>query len=68
MFHFLIILFYHVFSLFSNYCLYFLIPAVTIQIFYPTAELVIPTGIPLTEAKSEIETQLVKLEAKISKY
>ena len=38
------------------------------QIFYPTAELVIPTGIPLTEAKSKIETQLVKLEAKISKY
>ena len=38
------------------------------QIFYPTAELVIPTGIPLTEAKSKIETQLVKLEPKISKY
>ena len=43
--------------------LYFLIPAVNTQIFNPTAQLVIPTGIPTTEVKAEIETQPAKVEA-----
>ena len=34
----------------------------------PTAELIIPMGILAKEAKSEIETQPVIAEAKISKY
>ena len=49
-----------------NLC--FLIPAVIKQIFNPTAELVIPTGIPTREAKAEFQSQSVKVEAKISKY
>ena len=32
--------------------LYFLIPAVIAQIFIPTAELVIPTGIAINEANA----------------
>ena len=47
--------------------LYFLIPEVNAQIFLPTAELVIPTGIATNGANGEIETQAVTLEAKISK-
>ena len=39
--------------------LYFLILAVIAQIFYPTAELAIPIGIPANEAKAEIETHPV---------
>ena len=39
--------------------LYFLILAVIAQIFYPTAELAIPIGIPTNEAKAEIETDPV---------
>ena len=35
--------------------LYFLIPAVTAQIFNPIAELVIPVRIPIQEAKAEIK-------------
>ena len=47
--------------------LYFLIPAVITQIFDPTAELVMPTGIPTKEAKAEIEIHPVAAETKISK-
>ena len=46
---------------------YFLIPAVTPQIFVPTAELVIPTGTQTNEANAEIETQQIIVETKISK-
>ena len=45
--------------------LYFLIPAVIAQIFNPTAELVIPIG--TKEAKAEMETHPVIVEAKIRK-
>ena len=45
--------------------LYFLIPAVITQIFNPTAELVIPAGIPITEAKEETETKPVNVETEI---
>ena len=47
--------------------LYFLIPAVITQIFNPTTKLVIPKGTSNKEAKGEIETQPLKVEAKISK-
>ena len=47
--------------------LYFLIPAVIAQIFIPTAELVILTGIATNKANAEIETQPVTVEGKISK-
>ena len=47
--------------------LYFLILAVTAQIFLPTVELVIPTGSQTNEANAEIETQPVTFETKISK-
>ena len=36
--------------------LYFLIVTVTSQIFNPTTELKMPTGITITDAKAEIET------------
>ena len=42
--------------------LYFLIPAVIAQIFNPTAELVMYTGIPTKEGKAEIETHPVTAE------
>ena len=38
--------------------LYFLIPAVNAQIFNPTAELVMPTGMPTNETNAEIETKM----------
>ena len=44
--------------------LYFLIPAVIAQIFYPIAELVIPIGIPAKEAKAEMKTHPVIVEDK----
>ena len=47
--------------------LYFLIPAVIPQIFNPTKELFIPTGIPTKEAKAEIKIHPVTAEAKIRK-
>ena len=47
--------------------LYFLITPLIAKIFIPTAELAIPTGIPTKEAKSEMETHPVTVEAKISK-
>ena len=45
--------------------LYFLIPAVIAQIFNPIAELVIPIGIPIKEAREEIEIHPIIAEAKI---
>ena len=48
--------------------LYFFIPAVIAQFFIPTAELVIPAGTQTNKANTEIETQLVIVEAKISKF
>ena len=53
--------------LFLNIDLYFLIPAVFAQIFNFVAELVIPIGLPIKEAKAEIETHSVTTEAKIRK-
>ena len=47
--------------------LYFLIPAVIAQIFNLIAELVIPIGIPIKEAKAENEIHPVIVEAKIRK-
>ena len=47
--------------------LYFLIPAAIAQIFNPIAELVIPIGIPIKEAKAESEIHPVIVEAKIRK-
>ena len=38
------------------------------QIFNPTAELGIPTGIPTKEAKAEMETHSVTVETKTGKY
>ena len=45
----------------------FLIPEVIAQISNPIAELVIPTGIPTKEAKAEMETHPVIVEAKNKK-
>ena len=45
--------------------LYFLIPALIAQIFNPIAELVIPIGIPIKEAREEIEIHPIIAEAKI---
>ena len=60
--------FFHEFFLFFLIIgLHFLIPSVITQIFNPTVKLVIPTGIAMTEAKAKIETQLVNIEAKMSK-
>ena len=47
--------------------LYFLIPADIAQIFNLIAELVIPIGIPIKEAKAENEIHPVIVEAKIRK-
>ena len=47
--------------------LYFLIPAVIAQIFYPIAELEIPIEIPSKEENTEIEIHPVIVEAKIRK-
>ena len=41
---------------------YFLIPAVTVQIFNPNAELVIPVGKASKEVKAEMEIHPVTLE------
>ena len=40
----------------------------TAQIFIPTAELAIPTGISIYETNEEIEIQLLTAEMKIRKY
>ena len=46
--------------------LYFLIPVVITQTFNPTAQFAIPTEIPTKEANTEIETQSIKVEDKLS--
>ena len=48
--------------------LYFLVPAVIAQVFNSVKELVIPTGIPIKEAKAEIEMHPAIIEAKMRKY
>ena len=53
------------FSLISD--LYFLIPAVITQIFTAGKELAIPREIQTQQAKVEMETNAVTVEAKISK-
>ena len=45
----------------------FLIATVITQIFNPTADLVIPIGIPTKEAKAEMETHLVIADPTIRK-
>ena len=55
------------FFFFLSIDLYFLIPAVIAQIFNPILELVIPIGIPINEAKAEMETHPLIVEAKINK-
>ena len=47
--------------------LYFLVLAVIVKIFDPTAELVTPIGMLSKEAKSEIETVPVISETKVRK-
>ena len=60
-----------IFSCFSFFFLiidlYFLTPTVIAQIFNPIKELVIPIGIPTKEAKAEMETHPVIVQAKIRK-
>ena len=53
--------------LFLIITLYFLIPAVIVHIFIPTAELAIPTGTQTNEANAENQTQLVYVGTKLSK-
>ena len=53
------------FLFFFTIDLYFLIPAITAQMFNPTAELIIPTGISTNEGNAEIETQPVTVKARI---
>ena len=50
--------------------LQFLVPAGTAQIFNPTAELVVPLGIPTNKAKAEMETHPVmcKLQQTSGQY
>ena len=47
---------------------YFLLSAITVQIFNPIARLVISIGIPTNKAKAEMETHLVTAEIKIKKW
>ena len=60
------------FSLFFNYWLILLIPAVITQviteILKPSTELAMSIGIPTKEAKDEIKTQPVTAEIKITKF
>ena len=61
-------LFYQVFFFFFLIInVYVLIPAITVQIFNPIAELVIPIGTPTKETKEEIETHPLIVEPKIRK-
>ena len=55
------------FLLFLFIDLHFLITGATAKNFNPFPELVIPIGIPIKEAKSEIEIHSVIVEAKIRK-
>ena len=61
-------LFYHVSFFFVLIDWYLLIPAVTADVFNPTAKLVISMGIPAKEAKTEMETHPVIGETTISKW
>ena len=45
----------------------FLIPTVIAQIYNPVAELIIPIGTPIKEAKAEIKIHSVIVETKIRK-
>ena len=64
----LTILFCHAsFSFFLIIDLCYLIPAVIVQILNPITELVISIRIPIKEAKAEIKTHPVIVEAKIRK-
>ena len=45
-----------------------MIRAIIAQIFIPNEELVMPTVISTNEANTEIKTQLVIVEARISKF
>ena len=47
--------------------LYFLILAMTAQVFISTAELAIPTGTPTNEANTKIKTHPVTAETKTRK-
>ena len=51
---------------FLTFDLYFLISAIIMQIFIVTVELEISTEIPTKEAKVEMETHPVTVEAKIN--
>ena len=55
------------FLFFLTIDIYFLISAVITQIFIAAAELARLTGIPIEEAKAEIETHPIIAEAKICK-
>ena len=46
--------------------LFFLLPAVIAQVFNPIAELILPIGIRIKEAKAEMDTHPVIVKAKIS--
>ena len=60
--------FYLVFFPFSLIIdLYFLLIAIMSQVFNSTTELTVPTEMKIKEAKVEIQTHLLTLEAKISK-
>ena len=59
-------LFYHAFLFFLIINLCFLIPAVIAQIFNPTAELSMSTGVATNEVSAETEREPVIFEAKIS--
>ena len=48
--------------------LYFLLLAVTTQIFNPTAKLAISTGISSKTAKAEMETYAATIEIKINRF
>ena len=63
------IIFYHASSSFFLIIdFYFLIAAVIIQTFNHIAELLIPIGTPIKEAKAEMETHPVTVEINISKF
>ena len=47
--------------------LYFLIPAIIMEIFIVIAELAIPAGIPTKEARAENEKQPIAVEVRIIK-
>ena len=55
------------FFLFLIIYLYFSIPAVITKNFNPIGELIILKGIPIKEAKAQMDTHLVIVEAKIRK-